>query len=493
MIIDKLSKLIIAILILFIGLIPIVLLPIMLFAFKYWIWALFVILLYYVFNFIALIFAYQNNRTDIQAKITWTVIEFAMPGFGAYIFFIGARRPSRILRHLKRSELLENELLADKKINNSQIELLLNGEEKYPLVFQELKKAKHYINIQYFIMNSGIFHSNLINILREKNKEGVKIRIIYDYLGSVGNKWPEKEIRSLRKEGIEILEFRKIYWWKISGADNWRTHNKSITIDNKIVFFGGLNFGDEYGGLSPKYGDWLDVHYKANQDLVKIFDGIFYVQWFIGSKQELIDEYKNNSKLPNNGEEGIIINNKFELESVDWLYDSPDRDIPLTFEKLKNEVLNAKESIKIITPYVAFPISFKSIIRQAVNKGIKMEIITVGRADKKSAFYQGSFDIDTLTDIGVKVYRVNNVFLHSKMFIFDDKKSIFGTSNLDYRALFHHFETNLFVESKNELTDFVEYFDWLRDMSNLNISRRSQWTIRRSMAYFVVRFFKGAF
>ncbi|NQX83358.1 MAG: phosphatidylserine/phosphatidylglycerophosphate/cardiolipin synthase family protein [Mycoplasmataceae bacterium] len=461
---------------------PIILIPILLLAYGYFLISLVVILIYYIFNFWALIHAYLNERTDVQAKVTWTFLEFMFPGVGFYVYFIFARSPKKIIKKLKKSELLENEIL-EKNISNSKFELLMNGEEKFPVLFKELEKAKKYINIQYFIFNQGILQSKLFSILRIKKEEGVKIRILFDHLGNL--RLTNKIINGLRKEGFEIVDFRPIKWFSPSGADNWRTHNKFVTIDGNIVLFGGINFGDEYAGLTGKYGEWIDTHYKASGNVVKAFESIFSIQWHIATQDDISKEFLNNKSKTKNL--NIYLEKKVEI-----LYDSPERPIPLTFNRIKEKIDLSKKNIRIISPYIVFPISFKNKIRNAINRGVKIEMITTGLKDKKSAYYQGTFDIETLTELGVKVYRTNNIFIHTKMFLFDEDKAIFGTTNLDYRALFHHFETNIQMCS-NEVLNLVKYFEKIKNNSILTITKRSDWWFGRSIIYFILRFFKGLF
>lgn len=480
--------------------IPITLAPLLLLIYGYIIPALVLLLVYYILNFTALLGAYLNERTDIQAKITWTFIEFLAPGFGAYVYFVFARTPKKIKEHLAKSELLQNEIL-NSDIDDTDIEMLINGEQKFPKLFEELSKAKHYINIQYFIMNPGILHTKLFSVLRERLNAGVKIKIIYDHLGNTN--WSEKKINALREEGFELVEFRRINWLKPSGADNWRSHNKIVVIDGETSFIGGINFGDEYGGLSKKYGDWIDVHFICKGEIVETLNAIFCIQWFIATKEYIHEEFVEYNKISNKryvemfipGLDPILIpqsENNSGPKYKKILYDSPDRPVPLTFETIKEEIRNATQSIKIITPYVAFPVSFKEVIRDAINRDVSIELITIGRADKLSAYYQGTFDADTLVELGAKVYRIENLFIHTKMFIFDDKRAIVGTSNLDYRALFHHFETNILTQSE-KIVQVTSYFEKIKETSIMQTSKRSEWWVGRKLMYMLIRFLKGLF
>lgn len=465
----------------FIVFIPIIALPIILFIYKYYILFLIVILVYYTLNFWSLLSSYKNKRSDIQTKITWTVTQFLFPGMGAYTYYSFGRVPRKIKKELLKSELLENEILKSYDSSADSVEILNGGSETYPEIIKEIKNAKYFINMQYFIINPGIIYEKIIDALNERIKAGVEVRIIYDYLGSVN--LSEQEINRLKKIGIKIVVFKKINWLKANGTDNWRNHNKTIVIDNDVVFFGGINIGDEYSGLLGKYGNWIDAHYKLTGKIASDFNSIFIVSWHISTKENISTAFKNTTNLNEND------GNSYKLKI---LYDSPDRDIPVTFERLKYQIEQAKQKINIITPYVAFPYSFKQKIREAINRGVEVNIITIGLADKKSAYYQGTFDAQTLTMLGAKIYRTEKTFVHTKMFIFDNETVIFGTTNLDYRALFQHFETNLELTS-DKVNDFSNYFEELKELSNIDVKNRNDWSIFKSVEYTFIRLFKGLF
>lgn len=459
--------------------VPIFLFPIILLAYRYFGIALLVIIIYYILNFISLWYSYKWERTDEQAKITWTFIQILFPGAGAYIYFVFARVPKKQLKLLKESELLESEIL-NTDLTNSQIELLENGLETFPRLFSELEKAEHYINIQYFIINPGIIHDKLFKILEKKVKEGVKVRVLYDFLGNT--RWSQIDINKWTEVGIITKEFRPIKWLKGNGGDNFRSHNKIVVVDGKSVMFGGLNIGDEYISMSSKYGDWLDTHYIGRGEIVKQLDNVFAWQWHIETREDISKEWNDYEQV------------KGSYSKITLLSDSPERPEPITYNKILKCINEAKKTIRIITPYVAYPVTFKQAIREALQRGVEVEVLTIGKADKITAYYQSTFDTDTLTNLGAKVYRIPNIFIHTKMFLFDENKIIIGTTNLDYRSLFHHFELNLFIEDEPGKTNiYNEYFKRHKELSNLIPNTRMDWGLGRMMMYIVIRFFKGLF
>lgn len=478
----KKTKTFICTLLLLLGIIPIIVMPILIFVYVGVIFGLIILLFFYILNFISLLGIYKNKRSDIQTKITWTFLEFAFPGFGAYLYFLVGRVPKKMLNDVfKKSTLLESDLLK-LDVSDSNFELLENGIKKFTNLFDDLRNAKHFINIQYFIITPGVLYDKLFSILLKKKEEGVKIKILYDHVGN--HNWPKKEIKKIIDWGIEVIEFRPIKWLKLNGTDNWRTHNKIVVIDGEIGYFGGVNIADEYVNLNPKYKEWLDIHFRVKGSIVESLNTIFCIQWFLATKVEIFKEFINFF------EKTKFISSNTNFAKV--LYDSPHKDVPIMFNELKHQISIAQKNVKIITPYISIPVSLKDTIRKAILKGIEIEIITIGKADKISAYYQSSFDIDTLTDLGVKVYKVNNTFIHSKLYIFDDKLSIVGTTNLDFRSFFHHYEINIILNG--ELVEkVIEYFKKIKLRTTLQTNRRSNWTIKRSLMYLIIRLFKGSF
>jgi len=437
-----------------------------------------VLIVFYIFNFIAIYGVLNNKRTNNQNKFIWIVSLLLLPGSGAYIYYSTSRIPKKKIQKIKKSNLLKSDI--NKNFSNTTLKLLDSGDEKFKLLFSELRKAKKYINIQYFIIKEGIIFSQLQKILIEKADQGVKIRILYDYIGS--GLIERKAFKKLIDHNIEVVEFGKINWLQTNGFDNFRNHNKIVVIDGKKAFFGGINLSDEYAMIDSYFGDWYDAHFFLEGEIVEGLNNVFSHHWYMETNEIINSEYVYN--FPK------IENKKQNHKNLKLLVDSPYKSKPVFYRELVEQIKNSKKSIKIITPYVVIPSSLRQYIREASVRGVKIELITLGKADKKFPYFVGGFELDSLYDIGVKIYRTKNIFCHTKMFIFDDEKVIFGTTNLDFRALYLHFETNILIESK-DLKQFVNLFETYKEKSVEHLTSRREWSFSRGAIYIFIRMIKG--
>ena len=457
-----------------------ILIPIVLLALHLWFWALGIIILYYISNIIALISILKNKKMQSKTNATWLIVLFIAPGFAAYILSFGIYITKKQKKEFELAKELE-EKISPKDITNSEIEFLSDGQKMFTKLFEELKKAKKYINIQYFIMSDGIIFRYLLDILKEKAKEGVKIRIIFDHVGSTYIQ--NSDFKELAKEGVEFIEFKKINWLFPISSLNFRNHNKFVIIDGKEAFFGGMNLADEYAHIDGFYGDWYDTHYFVKGDAVKSFNAIFITSWYAETKNDISEEYKSY-------ESTTEIMNSFNKVSL--LEDSPAKDEYVFYNEFLKQINNSQKTIRLITPYVVLPRNIKNAMRDAIARGVKIELITTDKIDKWTAFYVGGFDVDILTEMGVKVYRSKGIFLHTKAYIFDEHIKIIGTTNLDYRAFFLHYETNLLIKS-DSFNEIIDYFNFIKSFSQLNERKTSDWSLGRYLMFNFIKFVKGNF
>ncbi len=415
---------------------------------------------YYFINLICFLIVLNYKRSDIQSKISWSILLLFLPGAGALLYYVGGYAPIRRKRSLKKISNLENGLFkisdSDKELFKNyhplfkenfvyqqkpitignQIRSLNNGGETFKQIIKDLEKADKFINLQYFIINDGIIWKKIEAILIKKHKEGVKVRVAVDWIGCIQTK--NKTFRGLKKSGIDFIQFNKpplLFW---NGALNWRNHNKFLIIDNKVAYFGGLNIGDDYASLYAKYGIWFDLQFKVQGPIVDQINKQFIIEWKKATHKDISDDATMNIKH--------LKNANWE-DPIQLFNDGPQYNETTFLNNLISLIKNSKKSISIITPYVIIPNKLELALEDAINRGVEIRLITIGRADKKIAYNIGKLYVERLVERGVKVFRMENAFIHSRIFVFDDKLSIVGTSNLDYRAIYLHFETNFLVES----------------------------------------------
>ena len=311
---------------------------------------------------------------------------------------------------------------------NNDVDYYPLGELAFEEMLKELKKAEKFIFFEYFIVKPGIMWNKILDILKEKAKSGIEVRVMYDDLGCVGSlnkKYPEE----LKKFGIKCIVFNRLS--PLSGIImNNRDHRKILVIDGKVAFSGGINIADEYINEDSRFGHWKDNGIKISGDAVWNYTVMFLTMW---NSFEKVDEDFNKYKY------------KFTKNKTNKGYIAPYGESPLDDELLgQNIYLNiinqANDYVYICTPYLITDTDMINSLVLAAKRGVDVRIIIPGIPDKKLVYMLTESYVEPLVSHGVKVYRYTPGFIHGKVFVADDKISTVGTINLDYRSLYLHFE-----------------------------------------------------
>ncbi len=399
-----------------------------------------IFILYYIANVFFLVDAYSNKRSDKQSKVSWTIV-LLLPLASFFLYIVTSKLFSFHKKH--NHDIKEYEMQLFEQSNrkyflnpDTNFDILIGGEQKFPKLIEDLKSAKEEILIEYFILNEGIIWKQIESILIDKANEGIKVKIITDFAGNIQNK--DETYNLVRNHpNIEFFIYNKIAMPFTTGYSNLRSHNKIVIVDKKIGYFGGFNIGDDYSSAYSKYGYWYDVHFRSTNELVlEDLYKQYELDWFRITKKKStnLPTYKN--KISDQEKSNFI-------SMLDGYYS----DEPMFLNSLIDKVNAAKSQIKMVSPYLIIPDSLLEALINASKRQVKIEIITTGRADKKSAYYASRYYSDKLTNHGIKVYRTNNFFLHAKYYVIDEKTNIFGTSNIDSRSFYLHYEYNFIFES----------------------------------------------
>lgn len=401
---------------------------------------------------------------NVEFKIAWLLPITLFPIFGTffYLFYrsnnIRPKKKQRFLNcTIKRKNYLEENKnnFGFKEINylnsldwpyfnNTKTTYIDSGEEKLEMLLEDLKKAERFIFIEYFIITKGYMYEQIINVLEEKAKEGVIVKIIYDDFGSA-TKLPYRFKKKMKKSNIEAIAFNKMTF-HINFALNYRNHKKIIIIDNKIAYTGGINIGDEYINKIQRFGHWKDSAIKIEGEAVKSILLSF------------IESYNFISKTPIKYEDFYIDYKIRSKEVVAPFTDNPIEDKQAMKNLLLYLINEAKQEINITTPYLILDTEISTALKLAVKSGVKVNIIIPGIPDKKLVYLVTEKNAYDLSVEGINIYKYNNGFVHSKMFVADNNKAIIGTSNLDFRSLYLHFENNVYLynsESINAITSSI--------------------------------------
>lgn len=417
-----------------------------------------------LFSVLAVLFLVSRDINPAY-KLAWAILILAVPVAGAVIYFLfGKSRMEKELQEkldleyknsggfLKESKTAREGLSMESRAANRQSCYIRDmagypvyqntetryfrvGEELYATMIEELKKAEHFIFMEYFIIDDGEMWQGILNILEEKVLLGLDVRLIYDDWGCVSTMPQEFQIQ-LQRRGIRCEVFNPLMP-VVSAILNNRDHRKITVIDGHTAFTGGINLADEYINRKTRFGYWKDTGIMLHGEAVWSFTVMFLQMWSALSGE--MTDYEH------------FRPHEWHSESFgDDGYVQPYADSPLDNETVgENVYLNiinrAKQYVYIFTPYLIIDNEMKTALCLAAKSGIDVRIVTPGIPDKKLVFLLTQSYYDTLIKAGVRIFEYKPGFLHAKSFVSDDAIAAVGTINLDYRSLYLHFECGVWM------------------------------------------------
>ena len=427
-----------------------------------------------------------NSSMDPTAKITWLVVVMLLPVFGALLFLytqknIGHRalRDHYAQLNKETEKSLTQNPETEKALRQSDpgaaalaryvgrsgcypvydhtsVTYFPLGEDKFKEMLIQLEKAEKFIFLEYFIVNEGEMWGKILEILVQKAKEGVDVRMLYDgtcELSTLPHDYPKR----LQKLGIKCKMFAPIKPF-VSTHYNYRDHRKILVIDGKVAFNGGINLADEYINTYEKYGHWKDTAVMVEGEAARSFTRMFLHMWFLDEKEKDFDRFLNVPVTPQTAK-GFVM---------------PYGDCPLDKDKVGEQVymdmLNrAQNYIYIMTPYLILDGELENTLKYAAERGVDVQIILPGIPDKYIPFALALTHYKSLLESGVKIYEYTPGFVHAKVFVCDDREAVVGTINLDYRSLYHHFECATYMWGTDcipqILNDFILTQEKCREMT----------------------------
>ena len=314
------------------------------------------------------------------------------------------------------------------------------GEDGFPVMIEELKKAKKFIFLEYFIIEEGKMWNSILQILEEKVKQGVEVRVMYDDFGSFfllrGSYYKELEAK-----GIKCVPFNRINL-VLNVILNHRDHRKIMVIDGKVAFSGGINLADEYINEIVRFGKWKDNIIKITGEAVWSCTVMFLTHWNACRKED--HTFLAFREPPIKGEKDGFI--------------APYGETPLDSEVCSqniymNIINQANRYCYICTPYLIIDTEMINALILCAKRGVDIRIVTPGIPDKKMVFMITRSYYEQLVRGGVKIYQYDPGFLHSKVMVCDDEVCTVGTVNLDYRSLYLHFENGVYLYGSKKVLD----------------------------------------
>lgn len=344
----------------------------------------------------------------------------------------------------------------------TKTEILTNGDQKFPILLEIIRKAKEFIFIEYYIFNGDEIGMDVINLLIEKARGGVEVLLLFDPLGTSG-RLKKSTIKEMKNVGIKVAEFDPVWIPFMTNKVNHRNHRKIVVVDGQYAITGGINIGDEYIHRSKKFGFWRDTSILVEGEAVRDFSVLFSGDWFFATGERLTKETYYQERLVS--EEGAV-------QVIDSGPQSTMAGIKQAFFRM---IMGAEKSIYLITPYLIPDFDVISALKNAALSGIDVRIIVPGRADRKFVYSATQSYFESLLAVGVRIFTYDDVFCHSKVIVVDEEVASVGTTNMDIRSFYLNFEVNVMLyhtESvQNLLNDFnidlsrsteVIYSDWIK-------------------------------
>lgn len=316
--------------------------------------------------------------------------------------------------------------------NKNNIEVLYNGEEKFPRLLQELKKAEKSIHLDYYIIKDDDIGSQIFDILCEKARSGVQVKIVFDDVGSSISK---QGLKKLRAAGVEAFPYMPVLFSRLAHKANYRNHRKIVVIDNETGFVGGINIKDKY--INPnKFGlYWRDTHIMIKGEAVIDLQYLFISDWYFVSGQKIpLSEVRFENK------QGISSHVPTSIIGSD--YGKNNQTIMEAFFGL---ITCAREEILLTTPYFIPDDSIFNALKITAKSGVKIKIILPEKPDIKTAFYASQTYMKDLLMSGIEIYFYTKGMMHSKTMIIDTQISTVGSTNIDQRSFSLNAEVNAFI------------------------------------------------
>jgi len=328
----------------------------------------------------------------------------------------------------------------------NEVKLLMSGKEKFADMFEAIRQAKSSVHLEYFNFRNDSIAGLLFDILREKRKEGVEVRAVFDGFGNDSNNQPLKKshLKALHEDSIEIYEFDPIRFPWVNHI--WpRDHRKIVVIDGEIGYTGGMNVADYYLVGTEQVGEWRDMHCRIEGPAVNELQDIFIRFWEKLTKEKLADEKYFRGKEAGNKMVGIATRE------------------PHTTNKIMRQFYisaldNAKDSVKIVNPYFCPTSSVIKALKRCAERGVKMDIIMSSKYDVPLVPDVVYYNLRKLMKRGAKIWRYRPGFHHSKIMMVDGQYCTVGSTNLDARSLRFDYEINALIIDKDVTRQLDEKF-----------------------------------
>lgn len=442
-----------------------------------------------------------NRRGNPSYKMAWIAFILIVPIFGTAVFMLFGG--GRVMPHLKKkmrdcemhnmSYLKDDEAAQDSLkyddyphsrqaeylshesgyplYKNTSVEYLSPGEVFLPRFIEELEAAQKYIFLEFFIVAEGAMFDSIYKILRRKAAEGLDVRLLFDDFGSI-KRQRRGFIERLKRNGIKVAVFNQIKP-SFNIFMNNRNHRKIAVIDGVTAVTGGINLADEYINAEKRFGYWMDCAVIIKGEAVSSFVVMFCNMWEFTTRHRLeAGNYLTDYSVKTGGYVLPYCNDPLSAKNV--------------AAGIYMQILNsAQRYVYIVSPYLIIDNTMTETLKMAARSGIDVRIITPHLPDKWYVHPVTQYNYTELLEAGVRIFEFTPGFIHSKIFVSDDRVATVGTVNMDYRSFSLHFECGVWFSSNEAVGNIKKHFDEIQAMSseiNLLKWRKTHWYIRLKRA-----------
>ena len=449
------------------------------------------IFLYFVIDIAAVVVVLKENRNPIRA-LAWIIALLFLPMVGLifYLFF-GRSMRGEMMSHQNKRRLMNNRISLSMKLkdiplssesknlitlgeklsgypytNNNQIEIFIDGAEKFKSLKKDLQEAKKSILLQYYIFLDDRIGKEVADILMTKAREGVEVKVIYDHVGSFSAS--NSFFKKMKEAGVEIHPFFRVNFPQFANRINWRNHRKIVVIDSEIGYIGGMNIADRYAYEPTAEGKggqrWRDTHFRVKGDILESLIYSFIIDWNFQKNDTYLPELKREKER--------------ELNStgIQLVTDGPIghwNNLSLMFLKA---ISSAKRLIWIQTPYFLPTDALFNALQAAALAHVDVRIMMPENTDSILLHYASFSYVTQCLEAGIKVYLYQPGMLHAKAMVIDDSLVTAGSTNFDFRSFENNFECNLFIHDSTINRKMRDIF--YNDMKSCIKIKKEEWRRR---------------
>ena len=430
-----------------------------------------------------------ENRNPVKS-LSWVIILIFLPFFGLIIYLVvgqnyrkqkiisrkSIRIASKENHEVFNIDRLEDDSLDNNQLNlikmlyqnsdasvyiNNSIEVLSDGKSTFDAMFEAIRNAKNHIHVEFFIFGNDKISNELRELLIEKAKKGVRVRMIYDYWGRFF--LSRIYLQTLRDAGVYLRPFLPVRLRLGRSKINYRNHRKILIVDGILGFTGGLNFADRYI-FGNSLGFWRDTFVKFEGSAVHGLQQLFLIDWYFVERKMITDP------------KYYPVPKKFRKNIVQIVSSGPDTDWESIMQGIASAIMSATKYIYIHTPYFIPNDVIETCLQMSSLSGVDVRLMIPSKSDSKLSDACTSSFLGKALEAGIRVYKYKKGFLHSKAIVIDNFISIVGSANLDERSFNQNFEANAFIyetETAEILTNLFE-----RDMLNCKELTYEAWHSR---------------